>query len=399
MSDLILTGLCYFFFNKAYFNFMSAVLKRKHLKLHLELIFFIINYGFFIVCSLFQLQLVHNWMAFGIFLFLETFYCIRKNVEQAAFFAMNGVICGLTVNIISRCLFALFLNVPLTSFNNNITQIGNIKVYPIMIGFLIAAAVLWFFSNSKRSDLVHFVFNYRKQLQFLCNIMILMLLCLLLHLLLYNHNENTVMLKLWGIWSCTFVFYAYYLALNYTIRICQNMALKEQNLKLKAILDMQIQEEAELSDEVYHDELTGLYNRSYAQNVLSDLLDKQKMFSLCFVDMDGLKVVNDKWGHSIGDKYILEISQQLLQLLNDQRHVFRIGGDEFLLILEDQSVIEAESMLNTINQQLTNRQQVYEMSISYGVVYSNNLMSKDELIAAADERMYQHKKMKNIQRK
>lgn len=398
MSDLILTGVCYFFFNRVYFHFMNVVLQKKCLRYRLEFLFFIINYSFFIVCSLFQLQLVHNWMAFGVFLFLETVYCI-KNVRQAAFFAMNGVICGLTVNIISRCLFALFLNVPLTSFNNNITQIGNIKVYPIMIGFLVGAAVLRYFSNSKRSDLVHFVFNYQRQLQFLCNIMILMLFCLLLHLLLYNHNENAVMLKLWGIWSCIFVFYAYYLALNYTIRICQNMALNEQNLKLKAIVDMQIQEEEELSDEVYHDELTGLYNRSYAQNILSDLLEKHRMFSLCFVDLDGLKLVNDKLGHSIGDKYILEISQQLLQLMNDQRHVFRIGGDEFLLILEDLSVLDAETQLEDINHQLANRHSAYDMSISYGVVYSNDHMSRDALIAAADERMYQHKKMKNMQRK
>lgn len=399
MNDLILTGLCYFFFNRAYFKFMTVVLQQKRIKYSLELLFFIINYAFFTVCSLFQLELVYNWLAFGLLLFLETLYCIGKKVGQASFFAMNGVICGLTVNIISRCLFALFLDVPLTSFNNNITQIGNIKVYPIMIGFLVGAAVLRFFSNSKRSELIHFIFNYKRQLQFLCIIMILMLFCLLLHLLLYNHNENTMILKLWGIWSCTFVFYAYYLALNYTIRICQNMALNEQNLKLKAIVDMQIQEEVELSDEVYHDELTGLYNRSYAQNILNDLIDKQKMFSLCFVDLDGLKIINDKLGHSIGDKYILEISQQLLQLMNDQRHVFRIGGDEFLLILEDLSVLESESLLNDINYQLANKHKAYDMSVSYGVVYSNNNMSKDDLIAAADERMYQHKKMKNMHRK
>lgn len=399
MSDLIVTGICYFFFNHTYFTFMTSVLKQKRLKLSVELLFFIINYSFFIVCSLFQLQLVHNWMAFGVFLFLETITCVRKNIRQAAFFAMNGVICGLTVNIICRCLFALFLNVPLTSFNNNITQIGNIKVYPIMIGFLIGAAVLKYFSNSKRSDLIHFTFNYQRQLQFLCNIMVLMLFCLLLHLLLYNHNENTVMLKLWGIWSCTFVFYAYYLALNYTIRICQNMALNEQNLKLKAILDMQIKQEEELSDEVYHDELTGLYNRSYAQNILNELLAVNKVFSLCFVDLDGLKVVNDQWGHSIGDKYILEISQLLLQLMNNERHVFRIGGDEFLLILEDLSVEDAEDILAAINQQLILKENPYDMAISYGVVYSDNRMSKDELIAAADERMYEHKKTKSMQRK
>lgn len=84
MSDLILTGVCYFFFNRVYFHFMNVVLQKKCLRYRLEFLFFIINYSFFIVCSLFQLQLVHNWMAFGVFLFLETVYCI-KNVRQSAF--------------------------------------------------------------------------------------------------------------------------------------------------------------------------------------------------------------------------------------------------------------------------------------------------------------------------
>jgi diguanylate cyclase (GGDEF)-like protein len=156
----------------------------------------------------------------------------------------------------------------------------------------------------------------------------------------------------------------------------------------------------ELEDVAFRDNLTKLYNRHYGMMVLDEWLEQKKSFFLCFVDMDNLKYVNDKLGHSEGDVYILHVANILRSYLHDSV-VCRLGGDEFLLLIPNTGLIEVEHHMEALRAQLiSSSSDVYTQSISYGVVEVPVTNSKElgHLLSIADEKMYTYKRKHKAQR-
>ncbi len=94
--------------------------------------------------------------------------------------------------------------------------------------------------------------------------------------------------------------------------------------------------EDELFRRAYFDELTGLPNRSYVQHVVGDLIAETaagSRFALAFVDIDNFKHINDYYSHAVGDEILVKIAQRISGELRDGDILARIGGDEFLLLL------------------------------------------------------------------
>lgn len=88
-----------------------------------------------------------------------------------------------------------------------------------------------------------------------------------------------------------------------------------------------------------HDELTGLLNRAFLHDRIDSALARARRngsrFSLVFIDLDKFKQVNDTCGHTVGDRLLQEVAQRLLQCVREADSVARIGGDEFVLLLEN----------------------------------------------------------------
>jgi diguanylate cyclase (GGDEF)-like protein len=154
-----------------------------------------------------------------------------------------------------------------------------------------------------------------------------------------------------------------------------------------------------LQNVAYHDPLTKAFNRHYGMEILTEWLGKDESFVICFVDIDNLKFVNDKYGHTEGDKYILRVVASLRDFSSDAV-VCRLGGDEFMLLAKDMEESEAEDRLETLRDRLiahseTQGQEfVYTNSMSYGVVKVGDAgaMSASELLGIADEKMYRYKR-------
>ena len=144
----------------------------------------------------------------------------------------------------------------------------------------------------------------------------------------------------------------------------------------------------------YHDPLTKAFNRHYGMEVLAEWLENHKAFICCFVDMDNLKYVNDKFGHNEGDTYILSVVSALKRFANDTV-VCRLGGDEFMLLAADWTDDVACRHLETLREELIAESHgVYRRSISYGLVEVgvDNRLSAGELLRIADEKMYDYKR-------
>jgi diguanylate cyclase (GGDEF)-like protein len=151
------------------------------------------------------------------------------------------------------------------------------------------------------------------------------------------------------------------------------------------------------------DELTGLHNRrGFFLMAEQQLKIAHRMKALCwviFIDLDGLKQINDTLGHDIGDALIVDAARLLKQSFRNSDIVARLGGDEFIVFIssyfKDADSVQAYLQANIAN---FNQQQKrsYELSMSMGIErYSpESNMSLEQLVAKSDELMYAHKRLK-----
>jgi diguanylate cyclase (GGDEF)-like protein len=164
--------------------------------------------------------------------------------------------------------------------------------------------------------------------------------------------------------------------------------------------------ELELSYLANHDPLTGLPNR----RLFDDRLERgMKRFyrktdhlslGILVLDLDNFKLVNDTYGHHIGDKVLETIAKRLLHRLRQNDTVARVGGDEFIIILEGIMEISigelvAKSILEIINHPIVVEDASIVVSGSIGIsYYPNHGTDIDILLKKADLAMYQAKKSK-----
>ena len=172
------------------------------------------------------------------------------------------------------------------------------------------------------------------------------------------------------------------------------------NAEVLAITDITVTKNRinELEVHVYKDSLTQLYNRNFGMFTLESWLHEKRRFVLVFLDLDNLKYINDEFGHSEGDLYILNASRTL-QTFSPDAVVCRIGGDEFMLLMQDVSFDEAQIKMNEIYLSFQNdlylSDKSFKYSLSFGIVAvdRDNTKTSSEVLSIADERMYENKRL------
>ena len=155
-------------------------------------------------------------------------------------------------------------------------------------------------------------------------------------------------------------------------------------------------EQAEMENAVFKDELTGAYNRRYCMKLLSELQQGHKGFSVCFIDLDGLKYVNDNFGHHTGDRYIKFVAKEFFEHTRDSDRLCRIGGDEFIVLFPNCTPKKIRGKLAELYEKISHKDTEYPMSISYGLIYicKDNQLLPQEILAKADKKMYHWKNRK-----
>ena len=146
------------------------------------------------------------------------------------------------------------------------------------------------------------------------------------------------------------------------------------------------------------DSLTGALNRRYLASQLetrrADFVRNQRVSSLVLNDVDGLKALNDRFGHKTGDEVLKAVVDITLQRIRGSDSLFRIGGDEFALILADAKSHDALTVSNDIRRLL--REHVSSdrppFSVSFGVCCVDETASQDDWLARADEALYEAKR-------
>ena len=145
-----------------------------------------------------------------------------------------------------------------------------------------------------------------------------------------------------------------------------------------------------LTHTAYFDKLTGLPNRAA---YIKDIEERKVPYSILFLDLDGFKLINDTFGHETGDQVLSIIGSRLLMSLENMS-VFRLGGDEFIVILESTNSLEIINTTKDIHEILGKdmylNNQIVNISTSIGISIVND-KNKDSL-KEADIAMYEAKK-------
>lgn len=145
------------------------------------------------------------------------------------------------------------------------------------------------------------------------------------------------------------------------------------------------------------DDLTGAYNRRHAMYTLREWFARGKRygtnFSLIYFDLNGLKQINDSYGHQAGDLLLRAVVNACKKLLRESDLLFRMGGDEFMVLCPDTdkrgAFICADRMLEAVKSVTIIDQTV---SFAYGIAHSSDdFKDMDDMLHFADEAMYECK--------
>jgi diguanylate cyclase (GGDEF)-like protein len=156
--------------------------------------------------------------------------------------------------------------------------------------------------------------------------------------------------------------------------------------------------QAQLIDHAYHDSLTGLPNRRLARDRIINAINRAARtgqgLAILWVDLDRFKQINDQYGHPVGDAVLQQTAQRLSERLRTSDTLARMGGDEFMAILEGTSSREAaEATANSLLEILTGPMQIDELELeitaSIGIsIYPEDGKTGDSLSQHADQAMY-----------
>lgn len=146
-----------------------------------------------------------------------------------------------------------------------------------------------------------------------------------------------------------------------------------------------------------HDHLTGLYNKGKYLDRIANEYPNKKSIAVFNFDVNNLKKMNDQFGHEAGDKLIIKAADSIRKVTGHNIHGYRMGGDEFLMIACDISEADACALktrweealekLNTVDDEIN-------CVMAVGMTYGEGEYNLNELLAKADELMYEDKKSK-----
>ena len=157
------------------------------------------------------------------------------------------------------------------------------------------------------------------------------------------------------------------------------------------------QEDAQrIADLTYRKETdlgTHVYNKNKYEEMIETYYPEVRNLAAIFWDVNNLKYVNDKYGHAAGDVLIQTLSSALYELSTDRRKVYRVGGDEFVMIIENPVEAEVESMIESVKAALLEKDGQGEMPISSAVGWAEGCgVDIRKIVNEADTKMYENKK-------
>ena len=142
----------------------------------------------------------------------------------------------------------------------------------------------------------------------------------------------------------------------------------------------------------YTDNLTGVGNR----NALQEVYETKTFNGVLYIDLDKFSSVNNTFGHAVGDEVLVLVGELLSQFKSTDEYVFRIGGDEFIILgsYSTKAVLQSRAQ-ELVSKSLTIQHSKVDLTLSIGALFmgSSNKLSLKDITTHADSLMYSSKKI------
>lgn len=218
---------------------------------------------------------------------------------------------------------------------------------------------------------------------------------------IYNHwndvtvIDNTNYRLIWQV-IIGFMILLFTVIMRYSIIRNYNQQLTQKNQQLKQLQLQLVESNAELQSINQHDDLTGLYNRHYFNQLIASGLyshSNEEPLCLIFLDIDFFKTINDNHGHIIGDQVLRSFGKLLKSCCDIEDVVGRWGGEEFVILKKPANIQDAAYVCQKIQQQLQSHEFIHKqpLTCSFGVAQIRPNESLMDCFNRADQMLYQAK--------
>lgn len=181
--------------------------------------------------------------------------------------------------------------------------------------------------------------------------------------------------------------------LNYNYVFAKSEEMRRAYEESEILIAQQFFEKESLKKISGLDALTKTYNRREICSIIAQNIQSGHQLTCVFIDLDGLKRTNDKYGHTFGDLMLKRFADTCVEVMQGKGFLARIGGDEFFLVFLDEEISEIENRIKNLQLKLLEPPDSKDkISFSYGISYGEDTV--DNYISIADQRMYADKNRK-----
>ncbi len=181
--------------------------------------------------------------------------------------------------------------------------------------------------------------------------------------------------------------------------------LQETNLRLEEEIRERIKieealrrSESEYRHLSYHDMLTGLYNRRFYEEEIKRMDTKENLpISIALGDVNGLKLMNDAFGHDVGDMLLQKAAACIRKVCRNDYVIARWGGDEFVILMPGTDTREAEAVIKSIKD-MYSREEINSVKVSISIGWDTKYEADENIyniLKSAEDYMYKHKIIEN----
>lgn len=152
--------------------------------------------------------------------------------------------------------------------------------------------------------------------------------------------------------------------------------------------------ERKLSAMAFKDSLTGAGNRNYMSFLLNRAKQEEQKVALIFLDLDSFKLINDNYGHDVGDQVLIQCANLLFGIIRASDKLIRLGGDEFVVLSYDPDEhleVFANRLLDLFNKPFVTSAAQFKVTASIGIATTMDCAGIDDLLKSADIAMYKAK--------
>lgn len=385
----LFAGLAYcglLFYNIRAFQYCRDVLDARRPLNSALWISCLLDSALFTILLFLDLPILLNFLLIYLLTLLQFFLFFQGSVMTFLFSTGTFLFHIMNLTVLTTSLFILLFQIP--SYER--FQTSGLYNAAVFFALLLVLIFLEVFGKLVDRKTIQLLMNNRSQLYFVTSSITLINVYLLILSVSYNSQVYSSLASVFMLCTSVLLFGAFYTSFRHAVKMSLMTEYQRRSQALEQQLQQSNQNLAAMQNAVYSDTLTDVHNRRYGLEALSALLEQNRGFCSCYIDIDHLKTVNDTYGHSEGDQYILNVVRILSGVLPAQCSLSRLGGDEFLALLPEFSYDTAYQTMQAASERVRQLPVTYRASISYGVVEvgSGTSLTASEILQMADQRMY-----------